>query len=130
MQPGPRSAAWQAAAQKGNALTESSAGQTDHKFVIVLNKKIDPGNALNACGHMMATLVAYADQIRTARLEAIRAGLPCADFTETMTRDTVLEQIDRTRAIREQALNYWGICLFGRKDILDPITRKFSLWRI
>jgi hypothetical protein len=39
-----------------------------------------------------------ANQIRTARLEAIRAGLPCADFTESMTKDTFVEQMDRTRS--------------------------------
>jgi hypothetical protein len=33
------------------------------------------------------------NQIRTVRLEAIRAGLPYADFTESMTKDTFVEQI-------------------------------------
>jgi hypothetical protein len=70
------------------------------------------------------------NQIRTAGLAAIRTCLPYADFTETMTRDTFVEQMDRTRVTREQDLDYWGLCMFGLKDVLDPITRKFSLWRI
>jgi len=70
------------------------------------------------------------NQIRTARLAALRTGLPYADFTETMTRDTFVEQMDRTRVTREQDLDYWGLCMFSLKDVLDPITRKFSLWRI
>jgi hypothetical protein len=133
---------------------------------MVLNKKIEPGVALNACAHMAATLVARADeetsgqmsfvdyvdangnvhpvsalslvvlsaknsnQIRTARLEAIRAGVAYVDFTESMTKDTYIEQMERTKATREEDLDYWGICLFGRKEDVDPITRKFSLWRI
>jgi hypothetical protein len=69
------------------------------------------------------------NQIRTVRLEAIRADLPYADFTESMTKDTFVEQMNRTRALREEDIDYWGICIFGLKEIIDPITRKFSLWR-
>jgi len=47
-------------------------------------------------------------QLRTARLDAIRAGLPHADFTETMTQDTFAEQMARTQATREQDLDHWG----------------------
>ena len=49
-----------------------------------------------------------ASQLRTARLDAIRAGLPHADFTETMTQDTFAEQMARTQATREQDLDHWG----------------------
>ena len=147
-------------------MTDPQGGQTTHKFVIVLNKRIPPAVALNACAHMTATLVARADdetrrhmsfvnytdadgnahpvsalslvvlsaknssQLRTARLEVIRAGLPHADFTETMTKDTSVEQMARTQATREEDLDYWGLCVFGAKQAVDPITRKFSLWRI
>jgi hypothetical protein len=44
-----------ASSHRGNALTEPQTERTDHKFVIVLNKKIEPANALNACAHMTAT---------------------------------------------------------------------------
>jgi Protein of unknown function (DUF2000) len=147
-------------------LTEPQTGRTTHKFAVVLNKKIEPGTALNACAHMTATLVARADsetrkhmsfveyldadsnihpvsalslvvlrarnsnQVGTARIEAIKAGLPYADFTESITKDSFVEQMDRTRALREEDLDYWGICIFGLKEVVDPITRKFSLWRI
>jgi len=150
----------------GNTLNEPQTRRAAHKFAIVINKKIEPGVALNACAHMTATLVARADnetrnhmsfvdyhdadgnvhpvsalslvvlsaknsnQVRTARLEAIRASLPYADFTESMTKDTFVEQMDRTRALREEDLDYWWVCIFGLKESVDPITRKFSLWRI
>jgi hypothetical protein len=147
-------------------LTEPQPGPATHKFAVVLNKKIPPAAALNACAHMTATLVARADdetrrhmsfvdytdadgnahpvsalslvvlsarnsnQLRTARLEAIRAGLSHVDFTETMTQDTFVEQMARTQATREDELDYWGLGMFGPKQTVDPITRKFSLWRI
>jgi hypothetical protein len=69
-------------------------------------------------------------QLRAARLDAIRAGLAHADFTATMTQDTFVEQMDRTQATREEDLDYWGLCVFGLKQAVDPITRKYSLWRI
>ena len=69
-------------------------------------------------------------QLRTARLDAIRAGLSHVDFTATMTQDTFAEQMARTQATREADLDYWGLGVFGSKQDVDPITRKFSLWRI
>ena len=48
-------------------------------------------------------------QLRTARLDAIRAGLSHVDFTETMTQDTFVEQMARTQATREADLDYWGL---------------------
>ena len=120
-------------------MTEPQPGPTTHKFAVVLNKKIPPAAALNACAHMTATLVARADdetrrhmsfvdytdadgnahpvsalslvvlsarnssQLRTARLDAIRAGLSHADFTETMTQDTFVEQMARTQAVPRRA---------------------------
>ena len=147
-------------------MNEPQTGRTTHKFTIVLNTKIEPGMALNACAHMTATLVARADsetrkhmsfmdyldangnaypvsalsqvvlsaknsnQIRTARFEATNAGLPHADFTQSMTKDTFVEQMDRTRTLPEEELDYWGTTIFGPKEMVDPITRKLSLWRI
>jgi hypothetical protein len=46
------------------------------------------------------------NQLRTARLEVIRAGLFHVDFTETMTGDTFMEQMDRTHATRAADLDY------------------------
>jgi hypothetical protein len=137
----------------------------NYKFVVLLNKKIDPGIALNATAHMVASLMAkanesekmnmkfldYADadgqvhpvsglslivlradnsnKIRTARQRALESNILHVDFTESMTGDTYVEQMERTRSLPESELNYYGICLFGIKDHIDSITSKFSLWR-
>lgn len=47
-----------------------------------------------------------------------------------MTGDTFVEQMDRTGALREEDLDYWVVAVFGLKEAMDPITRKFSLWRL
>lgn len=140
-------------------------GQTTHKFVVVLNKKIEPGVALNAAAHMAACLAARASEddrkdmffvdysdadggthpvsglslivlradnsnkIRQAREAALERKVLCVDFLESMTKDTYVEQMERTKKLREQELEYWGLCLFGKKEDLNAITGKFSLWK-
>ena len=137
----------------------------EHKFVVVLNKKIDHGIAINAASHMVAALMSKANgetreqmkfvdyvdgdgqihcvsglslivlradnsnKIRKARSMAIENRLLHVDFTESMTGDTYVEQMERTANTPEKDLNYYGLCLFGLKEKIDSITLKFSLWR-
>ncbi len=69
------------------------------------------------------------NQIRHARLAAVEAEIHVVDFTGSMTKDTYVEQMERTAALREGELECWGIAMFGPRGEIDPITRKFSLWR-
>jgi hypothetical protein len=136
-----------------------------YKFVMVLNKKLDPGVVLNATAHMVAALMARAgntdkenmkfleyqdadgqvhpvsglslivlradnsNKIRAARQRAIESNILYVDFTESMTSDTYIEQLERTKDLAESDLNYHGLCMFGGKQQIDAITSKFSLWR-
>lgn len=135
------------------------------KFVVILNKNLQAGVALNAASHMVAGLVARAspeqvkqmqfitytdkdnnehpsisalslivlrgtsNEIRKTREEAITRGILYVDFLETMTGQTYVEQLERTRQTDGEHLEFFGICLFGLKTDLDEFTRKFSLWR-
>ncbi len=144
---------------------QKDAKINDYKFVVVLNKKIDPGVALNAASHMMASLMSKAkseyyefmkfidyvdgdgqthlvsglslivlrsdnsNKLRKARYNAIENGIVHVDFTESMTGDTYVEQMEKTKNTPESELNYYGLCMFGQKDKINPITSKFSLWR-
>ncbi len=69
------------------------------------------------------------NQIRTLRQELISAGIHFVDFTSTMTVGTYKEQQERTKQTPELELEYYGICLFGPKEIINNLTKKFSLWR-
>lgn len=69
------------------------------------------------------------NQIRTARNAAAAAGITYVDLTETMTKDTYVEQLNRTRETAESDLEYWGLAMFGLTADLDVITKRFSLWR-
>jgi hypothetical protein len=42
-----------------------------------------------------------------------------------MTKDTFVEQMDRTRATRREDLDYWGLCMFGLREIIEVISTSF-----
>lgn len=67
--------------------------------------------------------------LRRLRAEAAEAGLLLVDFTATMTGDTWAEQLERTKATPADGLDYYGVALFGPRDVVDPLTRRLSLWR-
>ena len=46
-----------------------------------------------------------------------------------MTGDTYKEQLIKTANTEYEDLNFYGIIAFGEKEILDPITKRLSLWR-
>lgn len=69
------------------------------------------------------------NQIRNLRNELINASIHFTDFTSTMTVGTYKEQQERTKQTPEIELEYWGICFFGPKEVLNSLTKKFSLWR-
>jgi len=69
------------------------------------------------------------NKIRTARQRAIEENIRFVDFTESITGDTYVEQMQRTKSLAESELNYYGICMFGSVDKINSITARFSLWR-
>jgi hypothetical protein len=69
------------------------------------------------------------NKIRTLRNELIERKIHFVDFTNTMTVGTYAEQQERTKNTPEAELEYFGICMFGEKDVLAELTRKYSLWK-
>ncbi len=69
------------------------------------------------------------NKIRRTRYRAIEEGILYVDFTESMTGDTYAEQMNRTKVMPESELIYYGLCMFGLKEKIDPLTSKFSLYR-
>ena len=74
-------------------------------------------------------LKANSNKIRTLRNACLEQGIRFADFTQSMTIGTYLEQIERTKQTKEEDLIYYGIVLFGDWDKVSELTRKFSLWK-
>jgi len=68
------------------------------------------------------------NKIRTLRNNLIEKEIPFASFTSAMTVGSWEEQVERSKAIPEEELEYYGICMLGEKSDLDELTKKFSLW--
>ncbi len=54
-------------------------------------------------------------------------GMLHSDFIETMTGDTYVEQLERTKATQEPV--YYAVAVFGKKEAIDPLTKRLSLYR-
>lgn len=74
-------------------------------------------------------LKANSNKIRALRQAAQQAGIKFVDFTDTMTIGSYVEQLERTKQVKEADLIYYGIVLFGSWDKISELTRKFSLWK-
>lgn len=74
-------------------------------------------------------LKANSNKIRGLKKEAPAQGIQCVDFTDTMTVGTYLEQLERTKNTKDEALVYYGVVLFGDWNKVSEMTRKFSLWK-
>lgn len=74
-------------------------------------------------------LTENSNKIRKLRNEAMANNIIFNDFTDTMTVGTYLEQIERTLQVKDEALIYYGIVLFGDWAKVTELTRKCSLWR-
>ncbi len=70
-----------------------------------------------------------ANQIRVLREKALALGVEYTDFTSTMAVGSSFDQLKRTKDTKEEDLDYYGICLFGTSEQIDPLTKKFSLWK-
>ncbi|MFF8392530.1 DUF2000 domain-containing protein [Streptomyces sp. NPDC016172] len=138
------------------ACVDAAEVDSRYKFVVALKAKLPPGVAANAASHLCLWLAAKAATeqpellrkmsfltfsdadagshapvsglslvvlegrpawVRRLRDQADASGLLYTDFTAEM------------KATPEQALDYYGIAVFGQRDVLDPLTKKFSLLR-
>lgn len=68
------------------------------------------------------------NEIKKLRQSFIEHNVLFTDFTETMTGDTYKEQLNKTKQTSNEDMNYFCITAFGKKEIIDPLTRKFSLY--
>lgn len=69
------------------------------------------------------------NKISSLRKDAQNLGIKCVDFTDTMTKETFVEQLERTKQTKETDLVYYGIVLFGDWDKVSELTKKYSLWK-
>jgi len=116
-----------------NALAHQCIGfgATLGKEALRLSNYVDAdgGEHPNISEMPFMILKANSNKIRGLRKEAALQGIRFVDFTDTMTVGTYIEQLERTKQTKDEALIYYGIVLFGEWDKVTELTRKFSLWK-
>ena len=119
-----------------NALAHMSAGIVANNLDKIqdmgFGDYIDKDNTVHPSLSKNSYVILRADnsnQIRTLRNMAIEKEIPFIDFTNTMQEGTYIEQLERTKQTTEAELEYYGICLFGKLEEVNELTRKLSLWR-
>lgn len=67
--------------------------------------------------------------LRKVHQQARGSNLPVVAFLESMTGGTYIEQLERTKATPTAKLSYYAVALIGSAANVNPITKKYSLWR-
>ncbi len=70
------------------------------------------------------------NQLKTLHQTANDLGLVHNVFTDTMLAANAIEQISNTKNTNLDDLVYFGIVLFGDREQLAELTRKFSLFSV
>jgi hypothetical protein len=108
----------------------ASRGPEDRADLKLLRYVDSSGSAHpNVSARSLIVLKANLNQLRALRERALGAGLACASFTNTMTEGSYVDQLERTRTAPPEQLVYYGLLLFGTREQLDPLTRRFSLYK-
>ena len=118
-----------------NALGHMTAGLTGKigkpEEMYFLEYKDKDGGSHPGISHFPFIVLSAdnSNQIRTARNEAVKRGIPFTDFTSTMTVGTSQQQLEATANTSENELEYYGIVLFAQTLVLREFTSKFSLFK-
>ena len=68
-------------------------------------------------------------ELKKAKNKFEELNIHYTDFIETMTGDTYKEQLEKTSKLTEDEMKYFCVVAFGKKEEIDPITKRFSLWK-
>ncbi|EKK5269264.1 DUF2000 domain-containing protein [Cronobacter dublinensis] len=69
------------------------------------------------------------NQLHSAILKCKDAGLVYNFFTSTMLGQSTEQQIEATKNAAPEALEFIAIAVFGDTDVMQPITKKFSVYK-
>lgn len=69
------------------------------------------------------------NKIANLLMKAKEAEIQYSVFTNTMTEGTWEDQQARTLVTKPEEIVFYGIVLYGPKEIVTEMTKKLSLWR-
>lgn len=68
------------------------------------------------------------NQLRKLRMELIERKIIFTDFTQTMVAGNYVTQQQEFSRLKEDELDYIGICFFADCEISRTLTKRFSLY--
>jgi hypothetical protein len=69
------------------------------------------------------------NKIRELLQKAKELGMQFSVFTNTMTEGTWEDQRSKTVQTNPMDIEFYGILLFGTKELVCEITKKLPLWK-
>lgn len=67
-------------------------------------------------------------KLKSFRQALIEANIPYSCFTDTMIEGGSDEQVAQTALKKTDEINFLAVAAFGERNVLDPLTKKFSLF--
>lgn len=67
-------------------------------------------------------------KLRQFRDNLIEHGIPYSCFLDTMIEGGSDQQVENTAKMASEELKIIAIVTFADRDVLDPLTKKFSMW--
>ena len=118
-----------------NAIGHSCAGLVSAAQETLREKMsfinfVDKDNVIHQriSGLSMIILRGTNTELKKARRKFVENNILFTDFTATMTGDTYMDQLEKTADMRTEEMEYYCVAAFGEKTVIDPITKRFSLW--
>lgn len=106
--------------EKMSFITYTDAHGQEHRFISGLSLIV-----LRGTNGELAKLLQAAREHQSNADDGSKIII--SDFIETMTGGAYIEQLERTKNTKE--LVYYGVALFGKKETIDPWTKRFSLYK-
>lgn len=79
--------------------------------------------------HSFIVLTGKASHMKRFLQEAKEKGMITSAFIKTMTGGTYKEQLENTKATKTDDIEYYGVAAYGPKEVMDTMTKKFSLYK-
>jgi len=116
-----------------NAACHLTAGLTNMNVDdLIFHNYQAKGNLISAniCHYPIVVLQSKnSNQLLNTLLQCNKMDIPFNYFTNTMLRSSADEQLRVTNDTELQCMDFIGIAVFGRKEQLTPITKKFSVFK-
>ena len=115
-------------AHGANALQRKLADDADQRFAHYVDRDGGEHGDFSAWPYIVLE-ASSSEKLRKARRQLLELGMPVVSFTAPMFGASNADQLRGVAAKSDAELEYCGIFVFGAALRLDPVLKKFSLFK-